>query len=146
MKIEQKLQLDVIKGERIYYAEYDEYIFICDGHVGVYLTERELKIDKTKMHKMTGSSVPNFAPQFLETNGFEAHKTRTAVDTWHDGYAIKLKANNEDVSCFVKEKFLKMFSGFAGIVIQGKKEPVYIRKFGKPYGIAMPINIGDELE
>lgn len=48
MKIEQKLQIDVIKGNRIYYAEYGEYIFVADGHTGVYLTASELKIDKSK--------------------------------------------------------------------------------------------------
>lgn len=146
MKIEQKLQMDVIKGERIYYTEFDEYIFVCDGHMGVYLTEQELKIDRSKMHKMSGSSVQNFAPQFLEKHTLQARQTRTACATWHDGFAIKIKANEEDIECFVKEKYLKLFYGYSSIAIIGKKEPVYIKKLGKPYGIVMPVNIGNELE
>ena len=146
MKIEQKLQMDVIKGERIYYAEFGDLTFVADGHVGAYLTASELKIDKTKMQQMTGSNVETFSPESLQAAGVAGRELRTAYNLPVKGFAIKLKAIEGNAECFVQEKFLKMFYGYTGMIIRGKKEPVFILKYGKPYGIIMPINIPTELE
>ena len=145
MKIEQKLQIDVIKGNRIYYAEYGEYIFVADGHTGVYLTASELKIDKSKMIQVNNNQ--SFEPEQLEAASIKAKETNAAYRMKYDGgFAIKLKGMESDVVCFVKEKYLKMFDGYNGLFIRSKKDPVLVMKYGKPYGIIMPVNIQEEME
>ena len=145
MKIEQKLQIDVIKGNRIYYAEYGEYIFVADGHTGVYLTASELKIDKSKMIQVNNNQ--SFDPEQLAAASIKAKETNAAYRMKYDNaFAIKLKGIDSDIECFVKEKYLKMFDGYNGLFIRSKKDPVLVIKSGKPYGIIMPVNIHDEME
>ena len=145
MKIEQKLQIDVIKGNRIFYTEYGEYIFVADGHTGAYLTASELKIDKSKMIQMAGNT-ESFAPDHLEAACVKARETNAAYRMKYDNsFAIKLKGIESDVECFVKEKYLKMFDGYNALFIKSKKDPVLVMKYGKPYGIIMPVNIHDEM-
>ena len=145
MKIEQKLQIDVIKGNRIYYAEYGEYIFVADGHTGVYLTASELKIDKSKMMQVKNNQ--SFDPELYGASCIKAKETNVAYRIKYDnGFAIKLKGIESDVECFVKEKFLKMFDGYNALYIRDKKDPVLVMKYGKPYGIIMPIHILDQTE
>lgn len=146
MKIEQKLQMDVIKGERIYYAEFGDLTFIADGFIGVYLTASELKIDKTKMQQMSGNNVDTLSPESLTAAGVAGKETRTAHKCPAHGFAIKLKAIEGNAECFVQEKYLKMFPGYTGMIIRGGKEPVLILKYGKPYGVILPINIHAETE
>lgn len=145
MKIEQKLQIDVINGNRIYYTEYGEYIFVANGHTGVYLTASELKIDKSKMIQVNNNQ--SFEPDQLAAASIKAKETNAAYRMKYDNcFAIKLKGIDSDVECFVKEKYLKMFDGYNGIFIRSKKDPVLVMKYGKPYGIIMPVNIHDEME
>ena len=145
MKIEQKLQIDVIKGNRIYYAEYGEYIFVADGHTGVYLTASELKIDKSKMMQVKNNQ--SFEPEQYKASSIKAKETNEAYRLKYDnGFAIKIKGIESDAECFVKEKFLKMFDGYNALYIRNKKDPVLVMKYGKPYGIIMPINIHAETE
>ncbi|MER2108217.1 MAG: hypothetical protein ABS949_14885 [Solibacillus sp.] len=146
MKIERKLQIDVIKGERIYYAEYGELTLITDGHVGVYLTASELKVDKAKMIEVANDTAA-LAPVHLEAANVKARETNTAYRMQYGNcFAIKLKAVEGDNECYVKDKFLKMFDGYNGLFIQGKKDAVLVTKYGKPYGVIMPVNIAKELE
>lgn len=140
MKIEQKLQMDVIKGERIFYVELGDLTLVTDGHIGVYLTESELKIDKSKMQK-SGNGCDALSPESLQAAGVAGKETKTAYKCHRYGFAIKLEAVEGDAECYVLENYLKMFSGYTGMIIRGKKDPVLILKYGKPYGIILPINI-----
>lgn len=145
MKIEHKLQIDAIKGERIYFAEFDNFIFLADGHVGVYLKEKELKIDKAKMIQIDNKGAKHFIPEKMQECRTTAKVTTTAVKL-HSGYAIKLKSQETDEQCFVQEKFLKLFDGFNCAFIKSSKDPVFVTRSGLPYGIIFPINICKELE
>lgn len=141
MEIKQKLQTDVIKGERIFYADFDKLTLITDGHIGVYLTERELKIDKSKMQNVSGESAASLSPESLQAAGVPGIETRTAHKMPVGGFAIKLKAVEGKQKCFVKEKWLKMFIEYTSMFIRDEKSPVLIMKYGLPYGIILPINI-----
>lgn len=142
MRIEHKLQIDVIKGERIWYRIFDDLILLIDGHVGVYLKVSELKIDLSKLNEII-KEPDALNPKILIENYFDAKETKTAY-ALHDGYAIKIK--NENSFCFLKEKFMKMFYGRTGIKIKDEKTPVLIMKYGTPYGIILPVKINMELE
>ena len=41
MKAEYQLQIDAIKGKRIFYEEYGELILVTDGRIGVYLKDKD---------------------------------------------------------------------------------------------------------
>lgn len=143
MKAEQKLQMDVIKGNQIYYAEFDKFTLITDGHVGVYLNPHELKIDKSKMLKAEKADFLN--PEYLKDKCADAAVTNTAYKGF-DGFCLKIISKVNEEYCFVKEKYLKMFSGYGGVFIQSQKDPVFITKYGIPYGIILPIHIGKPLD
>lgn len=144
MKAEIKLQTDVIKGNRMYYKQYEEMILISEGHYGVYLKPNELKIDKSKMIEF-GDKTDTLDPKKLEECRTKAKITNTAIKT-HSGFAIKIKSLENDEYCFVDEKFLKQFPGHTNVLIKSRKEPILILKYGLPYGIILPMNITTELE
>lgn len=143
MTIEQKLQIEAIKGIRLYYAEYRKLVFISDGKIGVYLNESELKIDKTKMNKIPNPDI--FDPKVLVKEKVRAKETDIARKGVRSFY-IKLKAINTPNFCYVDEAFLKMFPGYGALYIKGEKELVYIEKYGQPYGIIMPVYVSKEEE
>lgn len=145
MKIEHKLQIDVIKGERIYYKDLGKLIFIADGHVGVYLSERELKIDKSRMIEIKNQNEQgsSWNPENLLIERIAAKETKAAIKT-NNGFAIKLKATEKDLTCYVQEKFLKLFNGYSTLHIKDPKSPVLVYKYGAPYGIIMPLNVTKE--
>ena len=142
MKIEHKLQIDVVKGEKIWYKIFDDIILLIDGHVGVYMKISELKIDLSKMNEIIAKP-DALNPSILIELYEDAKETKTAY-ALHSGFAIKIKGEKD--YCYLNEKFMKMFYGRTGIKINGKKEPVLIMKYGTPYGIILPINISSELE
>lgn len=142
MNVEKKLQIDVIKGERIYFKDLEDMIFVADGHVGVYLKDQELKINRSKMIEM-GGSPEFFKPHELKERCIPAKETHHAVKT-NRGYAIKIKAIDSDEYCYISENYLKMFKGYTSLMIKGKLDPVLIFKYGLPYGIILPIRIKEE--
>ena len=105
MKAEYQLQIDAIKGERIFYKEYGELIFVSDGCIGVYLKDKELKIDKSKMIEMKQNKDSiSFQPEELLKERTAAIQTRLAIQTHISGYAIKIFSKESGEYCFVKEK------------------------------------------
>ena len=143
MKAEYQLQIDAIKGERIIYNEYGELILVSDGRIGVYLKDKELKIDKSKMIKMNEKSL-SLHPEELRKERTAAIQTRFAIKTQQYGYAFKLYSEESGEYCFVREKFLKMFKGFTSLFIKSKKDPVLVYKYGVPYGVILPMHINLE--
>lgn len=143
MTIEHKLQIEAIKGIRLYYAEYGKLIFISDGKIGVYFKESELKIDKSKMNKIPNPDI--FNPKVLAKERVRAKETDIARKGIRSFY-IKIKSSNLQNFCYVDETFLKMFSRYDDLFIKGEKDPVYIEKYGQPYGIIMPIHVRDTKE
>ncbi len=140
MNIEYQLQIDAVKGERIFYKQYDKLILLTDGHIGVYLTEKELKIDKSKMIEIneTKDSI-SLNPENLLRERTAAHETRIARKTFPRGFAIKIQSKESEEYCFVQERFLKMFKGYDSLFIKSLKEPILVRKYGVPYGFIMPV-------
>lgn len=142
MNIEYQLQIDAIKGTRIYYKEYENLIFVADGHIGCYLNERELKIDKSKMFAIHETkNAPSFHPTILLSERTAAKETMIARKTPGSGYAIKIYSEESGEFCYVNEKYLKMFKGYTNLYIKSRKDPVLVHKYGKPYGIILPMNI-----
>lgn len=142
MKAEYQLQIDAIKGERIFYKEYGELIFVSNGYIGVYLKDKELKIDKSKMIEVKQNEYSiSFQPEELLKERTAAVKTVFAVNVGVRGYAIKLYSKESGEHCFVAEKFLKMFNGCNSLFIKQKKDPVLVYRYGVPYGIIMPIYV-----
>lgn len=150
MNVEYQLQIDAIKGTRIYYEEYDglkhgKLIFVSDGHIGVYLKEHELKIDKSKMiHINKNSTTISFHPEDLSKERTKAIETRIARKIDLSSFAIKLFSEESGEHCFVKEKYLKMFKGYNSLFIKSKRDPVLIYRYGVPYGIILPMNIPEQ--
>ena len=145
MQVEHKLQIDVIKGARIYYKEYENYFFVADGHIGVYLKDKELKIDKSKMIKiLSNKDSISFFPDDLLKERTPAIETRIARKLPGTGYAIKLYSKESGEYCFVDEKYLKMFKGYNNLYIKSKKDPVLIYRYGVPYGIILPMYISEQ--
>ena len=145
MNIEYQLQIDAIKGVRIFYKEYDKLIFISDGHIGVYLTERELKIDKNKMIKIEDKpESTSFHPEDLLKERTAAKETRNAIKLPGSGYAIKLHSKESGEHCFVQEKYLKMFKEYNSLYIKSRRDPVLLYKYGVAYGIILPMNIYEQ--
>lgn len=141
MNIEYQLQIDAIKGNRIFYKEYGKFIFVTDGRIGVYLKESELKIDKSKMcfiHEKPDSV--SFDPSDLFAERTAAKETMIARKM-SSGYAIKIYSEESGKFCYVSEKYLKMFKGYTNLYIKSRKDPVLVYKYGMPYGVIMPINI-----
>lgn len=143
MKAELKLQIDAIKGERIYYHDFGEDTLLLDNYTGVYLKQSELKIDKSKMIDLKKCA---FDPLRLEKDRTKAKETRTAYKTLYRGLAIKLIANEGDEYCYVQEKLLKMFPGYTELFIKSKSDIVLVKKNGLPYGLILPILIDLESE
>ena len=141
MKIEQKLQIDAIKGERIYYKVFDDVVLLTDGYTGCYYKKDQLKIDLSKLYKMGESE--NLNPKLIikDENTSKAKETRVARLIGRSDIAIKLKSS--DNYTFVNAKYLKMFFGYSGVRIsKEKKQPILILKHGNPYGLIMPVNMG----
>lgn len=142
MKAEYQLQIDAIKGKRIFYEEYGELILVTDGRIGVYLKDKELKIDKSKMIKFKRDKGSiSLHPEELLKERTAAIQTNFAIKIPYRGYAIKIKAKESGEHCFVNEKYLKMFNGFNNLFIKSKKDPVLVYRFGVPYGIILPMHI-----
>ena len=142
MKAEYQLQIDAIKGERIFYEEYGELIFVSDGHVGVYLKDKELKIDKSKMIKFNrGKDSISLHPEELLKERTAAIQTSFAIKMPVRGYTIKIKAKESGEHCFVNEKYLKMFNGYNNLFIKSKNDPVLVYRFGVPYGLILPMHV-----
>ena len=144
MNIEYQLQIDAIKGERIFYKEYGDLILVSNGHTGVYLKERELKLDKSKMIQIREK--PNAISLCLEDlfkDRTAAIETRVAHKLPGSGYAIKLYSKESGEYCFVNEKYLKMFKGYNSLYIKSKRDPVLVYKYGVPYGIILPVFISE---
>lgn len=142
MNIEYQLQIDAIKGTRIYYKDFENFIFITDGHIGVYLKERELKIDRTKMIAI--SEGDQFNPENLSKERTAAIETKIARKLPLGGYAIKFYSEESGKHCYIQEKFLKMFKGYTGASIKERRDPVLLYKYGVPYGIILPMNIAEQ--
>lgn len=140
MKIENYLQTEVIKGNRIYHHQFENTHFLTDGHIGVYLLDNELKIDPKKMCIITSDSVKNYDPEIILKERTAARVTNDAYKLI-DGFAIKLKSKENDIECFVKNKYFKMFPDCTGIYIKSAVDPVLIYKNGLPYGIILPMRI-----
>jgi len=145
MRAEQKLQIDAIKGNRMYFAVFENFVFITDGHCGVYLKEKELKIDKAKMMQIDEKAAKQFDPQTIKDHRVKAKITNAAYRCM-SGFAIKIKSTENETQCFVQEKFLKMFDGANGMFIESEKAPVYVERYGLPYGIILPIHVYNESE
>ena len=142
MNIEYQLQIDAIKGTRIYFKQFENLIFISDGHIGVYLTEKELKIDRSKMIEINDDpKAISFLPENLLRERTAAIETKIARKLPTSGYAIKLYSQESGKYCFVNEKYLKMFKGYNSLFIKSKTDPVLIYRYGVPYGIILPMNI-----
>ena len=144
MNIEYQLQIDAIKGTRLHYREYENLIFICDGYIGVYLNERELKIDKTKMIRIEATAATNFNPENLLRERTAAIETKTARRLPGSGYAIKIYSKETGEHCYVDAKYLKMFKDYNSLFIKSKRDPVLIYRYGVPYGIILPMNIPEQ--
>lgn len=141
MRIEYQLQIDAIKGNRIYYKEYGDLTFITDGHIGVYLSKSELKITKEKMIAINDDKC-SFDPVILLQSRTKARETRIARKLFSNNeFAILIKSTENDEECFVNQKFLKMFYGFNALYIKSRKDPVLVYKLGQPYGVILPMNI-----
>lgn len=141
MQIDYKLQIDVIKGVRIFYCEYENLVFISDGKIGAYLSEKDLKIDKSKMTKIEKSDLCD--PDILRSHRFHAKETN--IVRRHCGkYYVKLKAHNIPNFCYVNDAFLKMFKYYDDLFIRGENDNVYIEKHGQPFGTIMPALISKE--
>lgn len=146
MKAEYQFQIDAIKGVKIYYVELEKLIFITDGHAGVYLSERELKIDKSKMIQMKPSKDSiSFSPENLLKERTPAKESNIAYKM-NSKWAIKLSSKDSGEYCYVQEKYLKMFKGYNSIFIKSPKDPVLIYRYGVPYGIILPVRILGEEE
>lgn len=144
MDIEYQLQIDAIKGMKIYYKQYGKLIFISDGKIGVYLNERELKIDKTKMiEAFSKSETISFMPENLLRERTAAKETKIAIKCI-SGYAIKLYSKESGEHCYVQEKYLKMFKGYNCLFIKSSKDPVLIYRYGTPYGVILPVYIPEQ--
>lgn len=143
MQIDYKLQIDAIKGVRLFYQEYGNLVFISDGRIGAYLSEKDLKIDKSKMTKIEKTDL--FDPDVLKPHRCHAKETNIARRSIGKHY-VKLKAPNIPNFCYVDETFLKMFPKYSDLFIRGEKDPVYIEKYGQPYGIVLPIYVAKEEE
>ena len=137
MNVEFQLQIDAIKGNRIYFKEYENLILVSDGIVGVYLKGRELKIDKSKMIQIKSDA---FCPEDLLKERTKAIETSIARRVRPSNYAIKLYSEETGESCFVNEKYLKMFKGCISLYIKSKRDPVLVHRYGIPYGIIMPMD------
>ena len=141
MNIEYQLQIDAIKGTRIFYKEYGKFILVTDGRIGVYLKESELKIDKSKMYVINEKpDAVSFEPSDLLAERTPAKETMIARKM-STGYAIKIHSEESGEFCYVSEKYLKMFKGYTNLYIKSRKDPVLVYKYGTPYGIILPINI-----
>lgn len=142
MNIEYQLQINAIKGEQIFYIECGELILLTDGHIGVYLKESELKIDKSKLRKPhDNSTATSYIPENLLKVRTAVIETSIARKIPSSGYAIKLYSKESGEHCFVKEKFLKMFKGYNSLFIKSARDPVLLYRYGVPYGIILPIRI-----
>ena len=125
MQIEYQLQIDAIKGKRIYYIHYDNIIFVTNGHVGVYLKETELKLDKSKLLQPTTTKESvSFLPEDLAKERTPAIVTRVARKLRPSGYAIKLYSEQSGEHCYVDEKYLKMFKDCTSLYIKSRRDPV----------------------
>lgn len=143
MNIEYQLQIDAVKGSRIHFKQYGDLILIVNGYVGVYLTESQLKINRSSMiEAFTENKAISYMPEELLKERTEAIETKIAYKLPTSGYAIKLYSKESNASCYVQEKFLKMFKGYSKLFIKSSKDPVLVYRYGKPYGIMLPINIG----
>lgn len=143
IRIEEKLQIDVIKGNRIFYKDYGDLCFLADGHIGAYIPQKDLKIDKAKMIPISAESAC-FDPEVLNAERVRATITKIAHKIIK-GYAIKIKEVEGENYCFVQEQFLKLFDNPTTILIKSKKDPVLIMDDGMWKGIILPINISEEV-
>lgn len=145
MNIETQIQIAAIKGERIFYKQFGELFFVTDGHIGVYLKDRELKIDKSKIGELPeAKETTNFMPENLLHERTAAIETRIARKLPGSGYAIKLYSQESGEHCFVNEKYLKMFKGYNSLYIKSKRDPVLLYRYGVPYGVILPMNIPEQ--
>lgn len=145
MNIEYQLQIDAIKGSRIHFKQYGDLILIVNGYVGVYLTQSQLKINRSTMiEAFTENKATSYMPEELLKDRSEAIETKIAYKLLTDGYAIKLCSKESDAYCYVKEKYLKMFKGYGSLYIKSPKDPVLVYRYGKPYGIILPVYVGKE--
>lgn len=141
MNVETKLQIDFIKGDRLYYKKTGNYIILSNGHVGVYLKDGELKVDTSKMIEFSSDFLD---PDVLLKTRSKARITNIARKIRTGDFAILLKSIENDNKCFVNEKYLKMFNGFTELFILSRKDPVLVHRLGKPYGIILPVCCADE--
>ena len=142
MNIEYQLQIDAIKGSRIHFKQYGDLILIVNGYVGVYLTESQLKINRSTM--IEAFTETSYMPEKLFKDISKAIETKIAYKVLTDGYAIKLCAKESNAYCYVKEKYLKMFKGYGSLYIKSPKDPVLVYRYGKPYGIILPVYVRKE--
>ena len=141
MKVEQKLQIDVIKGNRMHYRKYGDLTLITDGYIGVYLKNNELKIDLSKMQEIT-NGFDTLSPSEMQKKYQDAKETNHAISLSY-GFAILVKS--ESSFCYLQEKLIKMFPGKTGVKILNETSPVLIMKYGIPYGIILPVKIREDI-
>lgn len=147
MTIEQKMQVEVIKGNKYYYCDFEGYTLITDGHFGVYIPSKELKLNKDSMNKIYNGDSLN--PDNLLKECYLAKETKVAcilnsIYSRKKEYAIKIKAKENDKSCFIDNKYLKLFKNYDHIYIKDEKSIVLITRYGLPYGIVLPVYINED--
>ena len=150
MTIEEKMQVEVIKGNKYYYCDFEGYTLITDGHFGVYIPSKEMKLNKDSMNEIKNSDSLN--PDNILKESYSAIDTRVAYKLLFakPEFAIKIKSTENDKVCFINEKYLKLFKNFDHLYIKDEKSVVLVTRYGLPYGIILPINISkkqlEELE
>jgi hypothetical protein len=109
VKIEYKLQNDVLKGERMNYLKFGNCIMLTDGHIGCYFKPDEIKIDLSKITKVPVKAAKNIDPDELIETYQEAEKTRYAIITQNCGLLVRISGKKDNRKAYVPERQLKMF-------------------------------------
>ena len=145
MKIEYKLQNDVLKNQRMNYIKLKNYIMLSDGRIGCYFKPDEIKIDLSKITEVPIAGARTADPDVMMETYQKASKTRYAVITERSGLLIRIDGEIDNRKMYIQEKQLKMFYGYTGIMIPiDDRGPVLILKYGIPYGIVLPVIVGDD--
>ena len=145
MKIEYKLQNDVLKNQRMNYIKLKNYIMLTDGRIGCYLKPDEIKIDLSKITGIPSADVKTLDPDVLIETYQKAKKTRYAVITEISGLLIRIDGEVDNRKVYIPEKQLKMFYGYTGIMIPyNDRDPDLILKYGIPYGIVLPVRVVED--
>lgn len=103
---EQKLQIEIIKGNNVFMVDCDDYAFVCDGHKGCYIKKDELKINPSRFKRMNRNEM--LQPKNVLARTHPAKMTNEARIVYYKEIAVKIKSENGKYA-WVRRDWLKEY-------------------------------------